>query len=164
MNRMKLDIRELRLTIMIAVFSAGVPIVHAGAIIRAPGDQDLWTMKFHAELNQPNQKRPIEIDLSGELICTISAVGSGKYDAALELTNVAISGDVNPDAVRKQLERRLTRRFWGTYSGNGALMSIHFYRDIPPSDRNLLQMIATEIQLVRPDAERSVWTVLERDG
>jgi hypothetical protein len=44
------------------------------------------------------------------------------------------------------------------------MTAVHFVTDMPASDRNVLEMIATESQLVRPDREQLTWTVLERDG
>src|SRR5208282_2835024 len=56
------------------------------------------------------------------------------------------------------------RRFWATYSRDGALLAVHFFEDVNPSDRNLLQMILTEAQYVRPRNGNPVYTVTERDG
>jgi len=50
------------------------------------------------------------------------------------------------------------------HRADGALLAIHFYKDVSPTDRNLLQTIATEAQLVRPTESKSVWSVEERDG
>src|SRR5262249_56550999 len=37
-------------------------------------------------------------------------------------------------------------------------------KDVDPSDRTLLQMLATETQLVRPAGAGAQWTALERDA
>ncbi len=59
---------------------------------------------------------------------------------------------------------RLSRPFWATYSADGGLRAIHFFRDVSPSDCNLLQMIATELQLVHSNPESPSWTAQERDS
>src|SRR5262249_9721030 len=56
------------------------------------------------------------------------------------------------------------RRFWVTYRQDWAALRVHFPKDVDPSDRNLLQMLATETQLVRPEGAGAQWTALERDG
>jgi hypothetical protein len=65
---------------------------------------------------------------------------------------------------KHELERRLARPFWATYRDDGGLLALHFFKDAIASDRNLLEMIATEAQLVRPPEERGAWTAVERDG
>ena len=132
-----------------------------------PGDQRRWALDFRVRLEQPENPDPIEIDLSGEWISTISAVRPGEYDVQLQITDVHLKGDranrAQPERI-EQAQRRMSRPFWATYAADGALLRVHFYRDMIPADRNLLQMIATGIQLVRPDAVKTVWTVVERDG
>lgn len=131
----------------------------------APGEQSRWSLNFSVRLEQPGGRAPIQIRLSGDWISTISAVRKAEYDAKLQLSNAKITGDSvasAADAVAR-LEQRLTRAFWATYR-EGSLLSVHFLKDVDPSDRNLLQMIATQSQLVQPEPRRPVWTVLERDG
>jgi hypothetical protein len=130
------------------------------------GEQRRWTLGFRTSLAQPGAERPIEIDLTGEWVSTIVAARSGEYDAALELTNLHVkssSGSL-PAGASEQLAARLAHPFWVTYRSDGALVEVHFLKDTSPSDRNLLQMIATETAFVRAAAGRPVWTVLERDG
>jgi hypothetical protein len=109
---------------------------------------------------------PVEVELSGEWVATIAAVRPGGYDVALQIADVHLKGQgiSNPSPEAIELQRRLARSFWATYRDDGALIAVHFFKDVDPSDRNLLQMIATETQLVRPEPGRPVWTVLERDG
>jgi hypothetical protein len=61
-------------------------------------------------------------------------------------------------------QERLSKPFWITCGHDGALLTVHFPKVVPPSDRNLLQMIATEAQFVQADASGLVWTSMERDG
>jgi hypothetical protein len=110
---------------------------------------------------------PIEIQMAGEWTLTVSAVRAGSYEAQLQLAGVHCI----PDAAQKasasalaDLEKRLSRPFWATYRSDGGLMEMHFNRETTPSDRNLLQMIASELQLVRPPLSRTSWTAQERDG
>jgi hypothetical protein len=83
------------------------------------------------------------------------AVRAHEYDAQLQLADLQFTGDAVkdlPNASLTGLQYRLSRPFWATYRNDGGLLSIHFFRDMSASDRNLLQMIATELQLVQPEA------------
>jgi hypothetical protein len=167
MTKVNREIRKWLQFSRVAVLAAGVPLLHAGAGRHTPGEQDCWTIRFATRLVQSGEERPIEIGLSGELLSAISAVRPGEYDASLELANVSITGvevRTAPEAARKELEVRLARRFWVTYREDGTLLWVHFFKDVSPADRNLLQMIASEVQLVGAAAERPVWSALERDG
>ena len=143
-----------------------------------PGDQSRWSLDFRATMAQ-SSAHPIAIHMIGGWRSTITAVRAGEYDAQLQLADVHFAGDVvkgAPAASLAALQDRLSRPFWGTYRNDGALVAMHFFRDVTPSDRNLLQMIATELQLVQPDAanntaeqnpepsEIKTWTAQERDG
>lgn len=131
------------------------------------GEQRRWALDFRTRLEQSGSKRPIEINLSGDWLSTVTAVRSGEYDVELEFANVHLSGNRvgNPgtDAV-KQVELRLGQRFWASYRDNGELLVVHFFKDTDPGDRNLLQMIATAAQVVRPETRKMVWNTQERDG
>jgi hypothetical protein len=154
------------------VVTIGVPFLCAGA--RAvPGEQRRWALDFRVRLEQPGGERPIEVDLNGDWVSTISAVRPGEYDVALELANASIRGGIGknrdgqksvPADAGEQLRRRLARPFWATYRDDGALLAVHFFKNMDPSDCNLLQTIATETQFVHGDPDRPAWTVLERDG
>jgi len=147
--------------------AAAVTLVAAAAACQTqPGDQSRWALDFLARMEQQTA-RPIEIHLTGEWTSTISAVRAGEYDAQLDLADLQFAGDAvraAPPASLDGLKTRLSRPFWATYRNDGGLLAMHFYRDVSPSDRNLLQMIATELQLVRPAAARAEWTAQERDG
>ena len=132
----------------------------------APGDQSRWSLTFTVRLEQAAATTPIQIRLTGEWTSTTSAVRKGEYDAALQLSSASVSGEgvsSAADAIAP-FEQRLMRPFWATYREDGSLLAMHFPNDADPSDRNLLQMIATHSQLVQRGPERPVWTVLERDG
>jgi hypothetical protein len=167
MNRTKL--RTIRLN-MIAVIAAVVtissPVLHAGAHA-VPGEQRRWALDFRIRLEQTGGQRPFKIDLSGDWVSTISAVRPGEYDSELKLENAHVQGNgvqsVTADA-SEQLKRRLARPFWATYRDDGALIAVHFPKEVNPSDRNLLQMIATETELIHAGPDRPAWTELERDG
>jgi hypothetical protein len=162
--------RHLRITVLAAaIFAASVLTSEGQADRPAPralGEQSRWSLTFSVRLEQTGGTTPIEIRLSGDWTSTISAVRKSGYDAALQLSNTRVAGQgvsSAADAVAG-LEQRLTRTFWATYREDGSLLSLHFLKDVDPSDRNLLQMIATHTQLVGLESMRPVWTVLERDG
>lgn len=131
-----------------------------------PGDQSRWSLDFRVRLEQ-SASPPAEVHLTGDWLSTIAAVRPGEYDAQLQIVDTGFSGDdakqASPAAL-DDLRRRLSRPFWATYRADGGLVAIHFFRDVEPNDSNLLQMIATELQLVRPAATRASWTAQERDG
>lgn len=145
----------------------GVPPMLANDAGRTAGAKRQWELDFHVRLAQAGQKQAVDVNLTGEWVSTIVAVRPGEYDAALELLNPHLTGNSmrtpSPDALQ-QAQRRLGRRFWATYRSDGALLAIHFFKDVDPGDLNLLQMIATETQFVHPEGGKSVWTGLERDG
>jgi hypothetical protein len=157
---------ELNAMAVLALVIMGAPALHA-AIRAVPGEQRRWALDFRMRLEQPGGERPIEIDLSGDWISTISSVRPGEYVAELQLSGAEMSGEgfksVPPEA-KEQMRRRLARPFWAIYGADGSLRSFHFYKDMSPSDRNLLQTIATETQFVDTGARQPAWTVLERDG
>lgn len=153
MNNTKLATVTLNSMAAIAVVvTIGAPFLCAGT--RAvPGEQRRWALDFRVRLEQPGGERPIEVELRGDWVSTISAVRPGEYDLALELANASMRG-----------EDFQARPFWATYRDDGALLAVHFPKDMDPSDRNLLQTIATETQLVHAGSDRPAWTALERDG
>lgn len=131
-----------------------------------PGDQSRWSLDFSTRLEQRSASA-VEIHLAGGWISTVTAVREGQYDAQLRLSNVHFTGDAAKSASvasLANLEARLSRPFWATYRDDGELAAVHFFSDTVPSDRNLLQMIATELELVRPGTARDSWTAQERDG
>jgi hypothetical protein len=145
---------------------SGIPAA-ADDVAPAPGEQRRWSLDFRVRLEQGGGEPPIEVRLSGDWVSTICAVRPGRYDVTLELANASFKdggAKSDPADANEQLRRRLARPFWATYRKDGALLAVHFLKDVPPSDRNLLQTIVTEAQLVRADPDRPVWTMLERDG
>jgi HEAT repeat protein len=134
---------------------------------RAPGQQRRWKLAFDVFLQQAGQREPVQTQVTGDWVATVSAARDGEYDLEYELENVVVSGggvaNVSPSDV-EGLRRRLSRPFWLTYRDDGAVLKAHFPKDSQGSDRNLLQMIATEMQLVRPDQKPAQWTAIERDG
>lgn len=139
----------------------------AATVSPAPGDQRTWTLDFRVGLEQPGGKAPDEVRLSGELILTVSATRPGEYDAAAEIAGARVTGNAAtsvPSGAAEELRRRIGRRFWGTWRNDGTLLAVHFYRDVSAGDRNLLQMILTETQFVRPASAEHTWTTLERDA
>lgn len=131
-----------------------------------PGDQSRWSLDFRVRLEQPAGP-PVEVHLTGDWLSTVAAVRLHEYDAQLQITDARFTGDAvksAPAASLDGLRKRLSSPFWATYRADGELLKIHFFRDVSPSDQNLLQMIATELQLVQPDSARPEWTAQERDG
>lgn len=142
-----------------------VATVDAGT--RAPGHQRRWTLAFEARIEESGHAAPVQVRLAGDWVATISAVRGDEYDVAYEVEGARVGGagseSASPEDVRA-LQRRLARRFWVTYRNDGTALRIHFSRDSDPSDRNLVQMIVTETQLVRSANDSPHWTALERDG
>jgi HEAT repeat protein len=157
----------IRTMIRLFAFAVATTLVAAAATSQIqPGDQSRWSLDFQSRMEQ-HSAPPIAIHMTGVWTSTITAVRPGEYDAQLQLADDQLTGDaVNaaPSASLAALRARLSRPFWATYRNDGGLLAMHFFRDQPPSDRNLLQMIATELQLVRPDSARANWTAQERDG
>jgi hypothetical protein len=150
----------------IAVAVAATLVAAAAASEVQHGDQSRWSLDLRARMEQQTA-RPIEIHMMGEWTSTISAVRAGEYDAQLQLADVQFTGDAvngTPPASLADLRACLSRPFWATYRNDGGLLADHFLRDQSVSDRNLLEMIATELQLVQPDSARANWTAQQRDG
>src|SRR5262245_36663389 len=155
----------LRTTLRFAALAAA----HVAAAVEVPslrpGAQHRWALDFRARLEQG--ARPVEVHLTGAWLSTITAVRPAEYDAELRIADAGFAGDAVKDvpaAALDDLRRRISRPFWATYRADGALLAIHFYKDVSPTDRNLLQTIATEAQLVRPPGSQSAWSLEERDG
>jgi HEAT repeat protein len=152
-------------TLRSAALAAAFMAAAAGAVPLQPGEQLRWSLDFRARLEQG--ARPVEIHLTGGWVSTVVAVRPAGYDCELQIVDAGFAGDSVKEvsaAALQDLRNRLSRPFWATYRADGALLGLHFYKDVTPTDRNLLQTIATESQLVRPAAGGSVWSVEERDG
>jgi hypothetical protein len=149
---------------VMAVAAAAIFAAHHRRNVDGSGEQRRWTLSFRASLEQPGHS--IEVDLGGEWVSTIVAIRTNQYDAALELANLRVksSSEILPAGAGEQLARRLAHPFWATYRSDGALVKVHFLKDTVASDRNLLEMIATQTAFVRAVAGRPVWNVMERDA
>jgi hypothetical protein len=110
--------------------------------------------------------------VTGDWLATVVAAAPGSYDVAYQIAGARVTGSgagkVGADEIA-DLERRLGRLFFVTYTDAGAAARAHFPRDVEPGTRNLLQVIATETMLVRPlarpEEERPThWIATERDG
>jgi len=123
-----------------------------------PGDQRRWVLDFRVRLDQARGGRPIEMELRGDWLSTIVAARPGEYDAALQLADGRMAG------AGGHLPPGVGRTFWATYREDGTLLAFHFYKDVDPSTRNLLQMIAGEMQLVEAGSSKTAWTETERDS
>ncbi len=164
-NRM---LHSFGLTIVVAAFTAAATagLAASSAPQYHPGDQSRWSLDFRVRLEQQTAP-PIEVHLTGEWISTVCAVRQGEYDAQLQIAGGNFAGNASKRASAAALEdlrQRLSRPFWVTYRADGGLLAIHFPRTVTPTDRNLLQMVATELQFVHPDSPPQSWTALERDG
>jgi hypothetical protein len=157
----------IRTMIRLFAFAVATTLVAtAGFSEVLPGDQSRWSLDFRARMEQSSAS-PIELHLVGEWTATVVAVRVGEYDEQLQLEHLQFTGDAVKSAspsLLAEMQGRLSRPFWATHRRDGGLVEMHFLRDQSPSNRNLLQMIATELQLVRPDFGRNSWTAQERDG
>lgn len=130
------------------------------------GDQARWSLDLRVRLEQTSAPS-VEVRVTGEWISTVVALRPGEYETQLQIADVRFTDEEKKNASAASLEElrvRLSRPFWATYRADGGLQAIHFYRDVSPSDCNLLQMVATELQLVQPNSESAWWTAQERDG
>ena len=130
------------------------------------GDQSRWPLDFRVRLEQSSSHN-VEIHARGELRSTIVGIRRGEYDVQLQIADLQFTGDPVknvPSAAIAELRSRLSRPFWITYRTDGGMTGTHFFRNVEPADANLLQMVATELQLVRPADARSTWTAQERDA
>jgi hypothetical protein len=168
MNNTKLTLTSSAIAALaLAVAIGGAPLRAAAPVAGnvASGEQRRWTVTFLARLEQAGGARPVEIDLSGDWLSTVSAARPDEYDVMLQLANVRLNGTNSvPAAQSEQLRQHLERPFWVTYRADGSLAAVYFYKDTDPGDRNLLQMVATECQFVNAPADRQSWTAIERDG
>ena len=149
-----------------AVAVAATLVAAAASSEARPGDQSRWSLDFHVRMEQ-HSASPIEVQIAGDWIETVAAVRNGEYDAQLQLSDLHFNGAAassTPPSALADLQTRLSRPFWVTCRADGGLLSLHFLRDMKPSDRNLLELIATELQLVRPAQPRTSWTAQERDA
>jgi hypothetical protein len=116
---------------------------------------------------EQSSAHPIEIRILADWTTTVAASRDGEFDAQLQLADIQFAGDTvkgTPELSIADLRSRLCHPFWATYRSDGGLLSMHFLRQQAPSDRNLLEMIATELQLVRSASAGNSWTAQERDG
>ena len=167
-------IRTMLRSFAVVAATTSVAVAAAAASLPLPGDQSRWSLDYRAAMQQKSASA-IEIHLNGEWTSTICAVRDGEYDAQLQLSDLRFSGDAvksaSPSALAA-LQTRLSRPLWATYRNDGGLLEMHFPREMSASDRNLLQMIATDLQLVRPvstneaegQSQQANWTAQERDS
>jgi hypothetical protein len=151
-----------------AAASAAILLLPLTAVAATPvvGQQCRWTLSFRAELQQQGSRRTA-VALNGEWRRTVVAVRPDAYDAQVQLTSVTFEDPAGRQVDPKELaalQERLAKPFWITSTAHGALRAIHFAKEVSPSDRNLLQMIATGEQFVQADGVHAVWTSLEHDG
>jgi hypothetical protein len=133
------------------------------------GEQRRWTLAFEARMTGggPGGAPPLSTSITGDWSETIVARRPEGYDVACALANPRATGagvdGVQPEEIAA-LERRMAHQFFVSYRADGAAMQIHFPRDVDPGARNLLQIIVTDTQIVRPAQPATQWTALERDG
>lgn len=130
-----------------------------------PGWQTRRSLALEARIRRPG-RGPSGLVLQGEWATTVDAVREGEIDVACRVAGARLSGVDRsaPPGEVEALRARLERTFWVTTRRDGAVIRVHFPREVAPADRNLLQMIATEAQLVAPAGAPAAWTALERDG
>lgn len=129
------------------------------------GSQRRWslTLETHIGRSGGDGRR---VHLEGSWVETVTATRAGETDVACQVVGAVLRGAGGEDqpAALEALRRRLERVFWVTVRADGALTRVHFAREADPADRNLLQMIATEVQAVMPPGAGMNWTAVERDG
>jgi len=165
-------VRMMIASLSLAVATTLVAGAASATSAEVVGDQSRWSLDFRASMEQAST--PLTgIHIIATWKSTIVAVRTGEYDAQLQLANLHFKGDAVKDAspaALAVLEGRLSRPFWASCRADGGLLQMHFLRGVSPSDRNILQMIATDLQLVRPalqsrtQATPESWTAQERDG
>src|SRR4051812_19356398 len=144
----------------------------AAAALRTAGAgrQLTWAVTLQARMQQPNGPvgaNDSQTTVKGDLVATVSGVSEAGVEMAYELRHPQFDGvgfgDVSA-ADRALVEQKLTPRFWVTHQPDGAARALHFPREMAPDVRNLLALIVTEMQLVRPAQPAPQWTATERDG
>lgn len=139
----------------------------SGLTARPPGDQRRWRLLFDLGIAQPGSSAPLDVQVTGDWVATITDARPDDYDVAYELHGARIEGagvhaaPAEVDAMRQRLEGL---PFWITYRRDGAATGAHFPKDMSPDDRNLLEMVATQAQLVRTTPAADQWTATERDA
>jgi HEAT repeat protein len=153
------------------VGGAAAPVTAAQAATAGPavGDQRRWKLAFEAGMSEKRAgaAEPMTMRMSASWVVTVVATRDDAYDVACEVVAPKVSGGgvAGVQAAEVEaLERRMARRFFVTYRRDGAAQEIYFPRDVDPGARNLLQLIVTDTQLVRPARPAPRWTAVERDG
>ena len=153
--------------VYVAPGKASSPAASSAPAWCSPGQERQWELTFDVSVTPPGAHDPIHVAIVGEWHATPSAVRGEECDVALQLTRTRAVGEgvgQVSDAEVEDWQRRLGRRFWVTYRRDGAALQAHFPREVEPGDRNLLQMIATGLQVVQPRRDTDHWTALERDA
>ncbi len=146
----------------------GTGSLRAGAV-SSPGAQRRWKLTFDARLTERRSggPEPVTMTMTGEWVVTTVAARADGYDVACEVVKPRVTGGGVPDVKSEEvaaLERRMGQRFFVSYRADGAALQIHFPHAVDPGARNLLQLIVTDTQLVRPAAPATQWTAMEHDG
>jgi hypothetical protein len=156
--------------VLVAVVGAAVALLVWRQ--RAPDDAEggrlrRWAVTLEAELQSPGQPEPTRVRLSGEWVEAVSATRPGEQDLACRLEQVEVAGGRGPEpspASVAALRARLETPFWITRRADGAVLLTHFPRSLGPTDRNLLQLLAGELELIAAPPGASDWTAEEQDG
>jgi HEAT repeat protein len=142
----------------------------AAARAAGAGRQLTWKVALDVRMQQPSGQsagHDTAMKLTGELVATVSGAAKEGTALAYELRHPQLEGtgfgQVSPADV-KAVEEKLARRFWVTEQADGAARLVHFPRDLAPDARNLLTLLVTETQLVRPANPAPQWTTTERDA
>jgi hypothetical protein len=162
----------------LAVAGAAGGLLHLRGVARAAataraagaGRQLTWTVALDVRMQQPTGQpggHDTAMTLTGELVATVSGVTKEGTAIAYELRRPQLQGtgfgQVSPADV-KVVEQKLAHRFWITQQADGAARLLHFPRDLTFDARNLLLLLVTETELVRPAQPAPQWTTTERDG
>lgn len=146
--------------------SPGAPPVAPSPATRL-GSERTYRMSLDVSIATPGRAAPITFRLAGQWVNTVAAERPGERDVACEVRAARISGTgVAPPSANEidAVAHRLARTFFITYRDDGVAVRAHFPRDMDPADRNLLLLLVTASQWIRPTAGQAAWTAMERDA
>jgi hypothetical protein len=138
----------------------------SGSFASEPGQQRRWSLTLEFQLEGVgNAMSPTSI--TGDWVATVSAASGDELEVAYQLANARVSGQAIRGAGAADIEAwrdKVSDRFFVTYRADGAPTRLHFPAAMEPSARNLLQLVVTGTQLVRPARDTANWTTVERDA
>lgn len=125
-----------------------------------------WALRLEVGLQSADGKSE-NTEVTGDWVERPGAPSAGGYDVACAIEAPRVAGTAPAGVDSKDvaaLERRLSGRIVVTYQADGAAIRIRYPRDMDNQTRNLLQLVATAKQLVRPKEASDTWIATERDA